>query len=439
MRVLRYQGGTLVVEGPPLDLDGQPRSNYPAHLYHAVKQRLEELGEPYLDHVASGMPRVRVSSNIQLRKYQREALQAWREAGRRGVVVLPTGAGKTVLAVKALEEEGCSALVVVPTLVLVEQWRRALEEAFQVSVGAITGEERTLGAITVTTYNSARLRCGELGGRFQMLVLDEVHHLSAQGNQMMARCFAAPLRLGLTATPPEGDALEAIRTLVGPKVYELEPSHLAGTHLADYQVKTVRLSLKPQEREEYQRLMKIYRGFLTRRNIRIRGPRDFLALVRRSGRDPEARRALQARREAMDIALNSESKVEYVKRVLEAHRGEKVLVFTRENPLVYRLSRELLVPAITHLTSRDERNEILDRFHQGTYKCIVTSRVLDEGVDVPDASLAIILSGSGSPRQFIQRLGRVLRKKAGKTATLLEVVSEGTGEEYISRRRRRRR
>ena len=113
------------------------------------------------------------------------------------------------------------------------------------------------------------------------------------------------------------------------------------------------------------------------------------------------------------------------------------MIFTSQNKLVYRLSKEMLIPAITHRTPREEREEILDRFQSGEYKRVLTSRVLDEGVDVPDASIAVILSGSGSNRQFVQRLGRILRPSPGKQAVLFELVSAGTSETYVSQRRKR--
>jgi superfamily II DNA or RNA helicase len=134
--------------------------------------------------------------------------------------------------------------------------------------------------------------------------------------------------------------------------------------------------------------------------------------------------------------LNSNSKIYYLKNLLNSNQNEKVLIFTSHNKLVYRLSKDLLIPAITHLTPQEEREEILQRFHKGEYKRIVTSRVLDEGIDVPDASIAVILSGSGSNRQFVQRLGRILRKIPGKKAILLELVSAGTAEVYMSYRRK---
>ncbi len=93
------------------------------------------------------------------------------------------------------------------------------------------------------------------------------------------------------------------------------------------------------------------------------------------------------------------------------HHPEPILIFTNDNATVYRISESFLIPAITHQTPVKERHEILTRFRQGEYKILVTSHVLNEGVDVPEARIAIILSGTGSTREYIQRLGRVLRKR----------------------------
>jgi superfamily II DNA or RNA helicase len=143
-----------------------------------------------------------------------------------------------------------------------------------------------------------------------------------------------------------------------------------------------------------------------------------------------------ARNAAMDVALNSKSKEEYLRILLSTNPNEKVLIFTRHNKLVYRISRSLLIPAIPHQTAMEEREEILDRFRRSVYRRIITSQVLDEGIDVPDASVGVILSGTGSSREFVQRLGRVLRKKEGKQATLYELVSFGTAETRLSKRRK---
>src|SRR5262249_26761988 len=117
-------------------------------------------------------------------------------------------------------------------------------------------------------------------------------------------------------------------------------------------------------------------------------------------------------------------------------RAARVLVFTYDNATVYQIARRFLVPAITHQTKTRERRLILQRFHSGEYPVIVTSQVLNEGVDVPAANVGIILSGTGSVREHVQRLGRLLRQQGDKQAVLYEVVKRRTAEEFTSDRRR---
>jgi superfamily II DNA or RNA helicase len=136
------------------------------------------------------------------------------------------------------------------------------------------------------------------------------------------------------------------------------------------------------------------------------------------------------------LALAAPAKLETLGELFDRHRGERTLVFTADNATVYKIATLFLVPAITHQTKTKERKAILARFHSGEYTALVTSQVLNEGVDVPAARLGIILSGTGSVREHVQRLGRLLRKYEGKQAKLYEVVARNTAEESTSERRR---
>ncbi len=432
MIVLRFSRGTIIVDGG----DGGPVRKRAGEYLNTVSD-LNSHGVEFRDE-ALNAPKITLQrSRFEARDYQSEAVDSWVKAGHRGIVVLPTGAGKTILAIIAMERLQVATLIVVPTIVLVEQWRSVLANAFGVEVGALGGGSSEIKPITVSTYDSAALRARELGDKFALIVFDEVHHLPAPSNALIALSYVAPYRLGLTATlGSDEEVIGELEQLVGPVIYEKRVDELAGRHLSDYTVHTINVPLSPSEKLEYERQFAVYKGFLQRRGIRIRSARDYLLFVKRSGVDPEARRALMGRNTAMDIALNSKSKEEYLRGLLAANPNEKALIFTRHNKLVYRISRSLLIPAITHQTVKEEREEILDRFRRGVYKKIITSQVLDEGVDVPDASLAVILSGTGSSREFIQRLGRVLRKKEGKQANLYELVSFGTAETRLSKRRK---
>ena len=439
MIVLEFKLGEIKVKGGPVYIDNlEPSDTFPAYKYIDIVQKLKLQKTRFIDRALGENEPPKLNSNVDLRKYQSEALEEWNKNSNRGIVVLPTGAGKTFLAVKAIEELQVSTLIVVPTIVLVEQWRGILEDSFGIPIGAIGGGENEVRSITVSTYDSASIRSRNLGNIFELIVFDEVHHMPAPSYRKIATRYIAPYRLGLTATLQSDEAHELLfDELIGPTVYSLDVEDLAGDHLAEFEVKTIKVPLTGEETEEYIHQYGIYKDYLRKNNIRIKSGKDYVRLLKRSGRDPNARRAVMSRKRAMDIALNSQNKIAYLKSLIKNHHDDKALIFTSQNKLVYNLSKDLLIPAITHQTPPEEREIILEHFKKGEYRQILTSRVLDEGVDVPDANVGVIISGTGSKRQFIQRLGRILRKVPGKRAVLYELVSAGTAETYISRRRKK--
>jgi len=448
---LSFEDGTIRIESDGdggsdralADLPGvefDPRSETgraPAYRYAELRDALAETNLTVEDRVLD-LPALELVSTYELREYQHEALDAWTEADRRGVVELPTGSGKTVVAIAAIEELGVPTLVVVPTIDLVEQWRGELEREFAVPIGQLGGDEQRIEDLTVSTYDSAYLRAEDLGNRFGLVVFDEVHHLGGEGYREIARLLAAPARLGLTATfeRPDG-AHEVVAELLGPVVYRLSPEDLAGDHLAAYDIKRIEVELTPEEREVYERHQGTFTDYLARSTLQLRSGSDYQELVKRSGTDPKAREALLAKQRAREVTMSADRKVEQLERILDRHREDRIIVFTASTDLVYRLSERFLLPGITHATATSERREILERFREGRYSRVVTANVLDEGVDVPDANVAVVLAGSGSEREFTQRLGRILRPTDdGGRALLYELVTEETAEERVADRRR---
>jgi len=371
-----------------------------------------------------------------LRDYQRKAVDSWLKS-KRGIIVLPTGSGKTLVAVNIIFELNVPSLIVVPTLDLVRQWKSVLRESFDMEIGEYSGEEKILRPITVATYDTAYLCAEELGNKFLLLVFDEVHHLPSEGYRHIAEMFCSPYRLGLTATYEREDGLHGeLPRLVGGVVFEEKVSRLSGKHLAEYSLKRIYTELTDEEKIEYKKNYNYYRNYLRTHNISLRNSRDFKFFIMRTGRDPEARKALLARHRARKIALNSSSKLRVLSRLLQKHSKDRVIIFTEHNDLVRMISHKFLIPSIIHTTRKEERQDVLEKFKQGIYPRIVSSKVLDEGVDVPEANIGIILSGTGSKREFIQRLGRILRKKGNKKAVLYEIVSRETTEVRSSYRRR---
>ena len=145
---------------------------------------------------------------------------------------------------------------------------------------------------------------------------------------------------------------------------------------------------------------------------------------------------MKAYRRQRAIAFAASAKLRYLEHLLHRHARDRAILFTQDNETAYEISRRFLVPCITHQTKVKERSAILRGLSAGDYGAVVTSKVLNEGVDVPDANVAIILSGSGSVREHVQRLGRVLGAKEGKRALLYELVTKDTMETYTSERRR---
>jgi superfamily II DNA or RNA helicase len=268
-------------------------------------------------------------------------------------------------------------------------------------------------------------------------VFDECHHLPGGTYQLAAECSIAPFRLGLTATLERADGREAVlETLIGPEVYRKDIGELSGSYLAQYETERIEVELSAEERAEYESERALYLAFVRANGIRMGSPRGFQEFIMRSARSERGQRAMQGYRRQRELAWASSGKFDYLEHLLSVHRRDRTLVFTQDNATAYAVSRRFLVPVITHQTKVRERSEILQGFREGRYRAVVTSKVLNEGVDVPDANVAIVLSGSGSVREHVQRLGRILRRKDGKNATLYELVSARTSEASTSDRRR---
>ena len=452
--VLRYDNGTILITGgiahiPFATVD--PRTNHlraQALYYQNIIEYLKQSEIEYDDnHVLDLVPSPKILidnnySSLSLRDYQQKALDSWVKAGKKGCIVLPTGSGKTVIGVKAIEIVNSASLVIVPTIDLMDQWNSVLSKYFtNIKIGNLGGGTDDIQAITVSTYDSAYIRAANLGNKFAFIIFDEVHHLGAPGYRSIAEQLASPFRLGLTATIEREDNMhKEFPRLVGGVVFEAQSSDLAkAKHLASYEIERRQVNMWPEELEEYKRSFGIYQTSLLKLGLRMNLPIAFHKLIMMSGRSPIARQAILARNKAMDIALNSKSKLEELKQILSDNKGIKLIIFTQHNKLVYEISDRFLIPCITHKSSKIERQDTLQGFRDGRYTAIVTSKVLDEGVDVPDAELGIILSGTGSSREFIQRLGRLLRPKrdSNRKAKLIEIVSADTRETGTSAKRKR--
>ncbi|MCH9650553.1 MAG: DEAD/DEAH box helicase family protein [Deltaproteobacteria bacterium] len=413
----------------------------PALCYRQVVLALREAEAPFQDE-ARDYEKLNLISRLERTPfpYQQEALDAWWKARGLGTVILPTGAGKTYLAQMVMEKAACSTLVATPTLDLMQQWYGVLSTSYDQEIGLLGGGYHEPKAITVTTYDSAFIHMERLGNRFGLLIFDECHHLPGPSYSQAAELSLAPFRLGLTATPERQDGEEwRLDRLTGPIVYRREIDELAGHYLSDYETVRLRVRLSEAERESYLEERALYRDFVARHQLRLGQPGGWARFLMMTSRSELGRRAFLAYRNQKTIAQASGGKLRLLGQLLERHCQDRVLVFTNDNRTVYRISQQLLIPAITHQTPVKERHLLLQGFNSGDFPFLVTSKVLNEGVDVPAANVGIVLSGSGSVREHVQRLGRILRRGEGKQAVLYEVVAEDTAEEFTSERRRRHR
>ena len=449
---LAFQGGTLVLYEvdknatvPPLFRWVKARWRCEAYHYPTLDEWLHSHG--IHDRVPRWHPlNLTLDDPRDPHDYQVEALQAWQFHGARGSIVLPTGAGKTFVAIHAIHRMNCHALIVAPTIDLLHQWYARLANAFQTEVGVYYGGEKEVKPLTVTTYHSAGDLMANVGNLFKLIIYDEVHHLPAPNWGETALMSPAPFRLGLTATYPERAAERdaaarnnrqwPLDQLLGPIVYEKRIDDLVGKQLADYRTEHIRVELTAEERTRYEADHTIYARFIRERGLYRMGPRWWAELMRLSSLDEAARNAMLAHQRLSRLLAGAANKLNALDRLLQEHAHEHILIFTESNDVVYQLSRRHLIPALTHETKAAERKEILERFQAGDYPALVTSRVLNEGIDVPEAKVAIVLGGSAGAREYIQRLGRVLRKVGNREAVLYEIIVRDTLDTGRARRRR---
>lgn len=434
-----YDRGTVVITG----LNGESR--LPDYLHYdgetgkyradaCFYSRIVRKWEFSTDNVMSSGGKLSLNTSAKLRNYQKEAIRNWIKRSMRGIVILPTAAGKTHIGVEAIVRAGVSTLILAPTIELIQQWRDRLRRDLGVEIGQLGGNVKDIRDITVSTYDSAYIMARELGNRFGFLLADEVHHMASDQYSGIARMYAAPYRLGLTATYERPDGLEEqLSEYMGDRIFEMGYEEL-GDFIAGFEVRKVPVELSADEEDEYNRNREIFLSYIRKYHVSMKGQFDFQNFIRRSW-NREGREALLAWRKSREIAFNARAKIDFVRYVLMKHREEKTLIFSEDTETAYMISKTFLIPALTYKTPAAERKKYLEYFRDGKVRNLAASRILDEGVDVPDASVAVIISGSGSNRQFKQRLGRIVRPGEGKKAVMYELVSTGTGESGTSNRR----
>ncbi|MEM1903163.1 MAG: DEAD/DEAH box helicase [Pyrobaculum sp.] len=379
---------------------------FPVFLRRAVIDVLEEFGYG-VEEVEVKYPEVKYKKDFSLFPFQREAVDNWAAHGMRGTVVIPTGGGKTFVGLEAIYRAGVSALVLVVTKELAAQWAERIKKHLGVSPGMLGGGYRDVREITVAIYNSAVKYVDQLMGKFGLVIFDEAHHVPAETFKEVALALDSPFRLALSATPEREDENEhLIYEAVGPLVYRASYRAMIEAGLV-VPVEHYRIYVRLTDEEAA-----AYRAM----------PSDNVILLR-------------------NAAAKSSKKFDIVVKIVkrEVEQGSKVLVFTQfvdQAEELYRRIREAGVPAVLITSQEGDREVALRKFSEGKVRVVVATTVLDEGVDVPDADVAVVASGTGSKRQMIQRVGRVVRASPGKKkAKVYEIVTRGTVEEALSESR----
>ncbi len=355
---------------------------------------------------------------FELRPYQNEAARLFYAGGAAtggsGVIVLPCGAGKTIVGMGVMDLLKTWTLILTTNTVAVRQWKRELLDKTTLreeDIGEYTGERKEIRPVTIATYQILTYR-KEKEGEFEhfhlfgdrdwgLLIYDEVHLLPAPVFRATAE-IQARRRLGLTATLVREDGKETeVFSLIGPKRYDVPWRELeSGGHIATARCVEIRVPIEGEERRRY----------------------------------------LQASpREAFRLASTNSQKLRVLQDLIGAHQGDRILIIGQYLDQLERIRESLGIPMITGKTRTQTREKLYMAFRKGEVRVLGVSKVGNFAIDLPDANVAIQVSGSfGSRQEEAQRLGRILRPKSdGSEAVFYALVSAGTVDQEFAAKRQR--
>jgi superfamily II DNA or RNA helicase len=367
------------------------------------------------------------TAGVRLRPYQEEAYQAWVERGRRGVVVAPTGTGKTVIAAYAIKTSGLPTLVIVPTERILKTWITALAR-FGLRATAYYGREKSPSPLTISIYNSV-VRHPEIVDRFGMVVLDEVHHAAASVFRRILDLVGGRAVMALTATLRRGDGRHTEIVARLPVVYTLDlKTAIERGYVSPIDIVPIPAPLTSQERMLYNDV-----------ELRIRRVRAELAAAKASSSsylverlDRRLKILLNERRQLLSKIPSKRARVLGIVKNVD---DDRVIVFSESIESIEELKKYLIengVSAETYHSQKPEsvRDSIFAEWGRG-FRVLLAVRALNEGVDVPEVKTGIIIASGKEVRQLVQRQGRLIRPVQGKRARLYVVYAEGTYEYEI--------
>ncbi len=350
------------------------------------------------------------------RKYQYAAAAAYyaggAPSGGSGVVVLPCGAGKTIVGLVTMADIQRATLILTPNTVAVRQWIQEIIDKTDISpemVGEYTGERKDICPITVSTYQILTYRRSEqedfphfaLFTSFDwgLIIYDEVHLLPAPVFRITAE-IQARRRLGLTATLVREDGREAdVFSLIGPKKYDVPWRELERQGwIATAECHEIRVGMTEDEQLNY---------------------------------------AMAEEREKYRLAAENPAKLTMTRYLAERHRDDQVLIIGQYIDQLKLLASDLEAPLLTGRTPTSQREKLYDQFRRGELKRLIVSKVANFAIDLPDANVAIQVSGTfGSRQEEAQRLGRILRPKSdGSLAYFYSIVTRDTRDQDFSANR----
>lgn len=380
-----------------------------------LKQELLKLGWPAEDlagYTAGAPLEIELSENgWSLRPYQHEAVEKF-EAGGSGVVVLPCGAGKTLVGAAAMASAKTNTLILVTNTVSARQWRDELLARTDLEpedIAEYSGSVKEVAPVTIATYQILTTkRAGELthlallnARDWGLVIYDEVHLLPAPIFKMTAD-LQARRRLGLTATLVREDGREGdVFSLIGPKRFDAPWKDIeAQGYIAPAKCFEVRVTLPDEQRFEYA---------VSDQDTRFR------------------------------IAATATAKLDIISRLLARHAGEPTLIIGQYLDQIDEVALALNIPKLTGETPVTERERLYAEFRAGNLPALVVSKVANFSIDLPEASVAIQISGAfGSRQEEAQRLGRLLRPKAdGRSASFYTLIARDTVEQDFAQNRQR--
>lgn len=409
------------IEGPRDERSLFVNKDYRGH----IKQALIRLGFPVEDiagyekgsDYSFGLKKTLGSGKeFQVRDYQRSSIDAFYQGGSveggSGVVVLPCGAGKTIVGIGAMHAVGAQTLILVTNTLSIRQWRDEILDKTDIppeDIGEYSGDKKEIKPVTIATYNIITHR-KKKGGEFThfhlfssnnwgFIIYDEVHLLPAPVFRMTSE-LQAKRRLGLTATLVREDGLEEdVFSLIGPKKYEVPWKELEKkSWIAEAKCVEVRVPLRSLMRGMY---------------------------------------SVADDREKFRLSSENPLKLRVIGTLLEHHKNDQILIIGQYLNQLQRISSKFNLPLITGKTPLAERSELYQKFRDKKIQALVVSKVANFSIDLPDASVAIQVSGTfGSRQEEAQRLGRILRPKSDESgATFYSVISADSSEERFSHNR----